>query len=129
MTEKPKKPLITRSIGTPRKTRDQGYTPFPIRLLELEINAARSSPICAMAATLHISDILHQAALITDDAWNQVKGNTQALISASLIDTVASSLSTVVEAATGGTSDIMEQQAAQTGAAAKMLAAATPAGA
>ena len=120
------------------KTKSDGYTPFPIRLLQLEISAARSSPIIAMAAAIHVSDILHRCALISDDAWNQVKGNTQALITAGLFDTVASSLSTLVEAGEGvsgivsqnrgsGSTDPSEitgedmLNAAQAGAAAKIL--------
>ena len=112
-----KKPVAKRAAPKISKSKVQGYTPFPIRLLELEISAARSSPIVAMASVLHVSDILHRSALISDDAWNQVKGNTQALITESLFDTVASSLSTLVESGL----DIAESPALDKGASAKIL--------
>jgi hypothetical protein len=112
-----------------------GYTPFPIQLLAMEINASKSSTVLSFCAALHLNDLLHQTGLITDDAWNNVKGTVAAIRAADIISSVTSSVSTLVEAGTGaisgyqgGQADIMgaqaqqmQGQAAQTASAAKLL--------
>jgi len=104
-------------------TANKGYTPFPIQLLALEIQNSRSSLVLALCSVLHVNDILHQSGLITDDCWNKVKGTVNTVTSLDIVDHVGSTVSTLVEAGTGGMAEMGQAQAAQMGSAAKILAA------
>jgi hypothetical protein len=43
-------------------------------LIKLEIRSGASSALPAFAGAIHLNDVLHSAGLITNDAWNDVKG-------------------------------------------------------
>ena|SRR5208337_1591813 len=114
MSQKPKRSTAQkRSLG--------GYSPFPIQLIALELNASKANTVLGFAASIQVNDILHQSGLITDDAWNNVKGTITALRTVDIIDKVTSSVTTLVEAATSGVEELEQARSAHMGANAKQL--------
>jgi len=108
MTEKESKSK-KRGAADIKKSSDGGYIPFPIKFIDSEVAAGKVSHVLAVVAGLHVNDILHQAGLITDDCWNDVKGlltNTQVL---TMIGNLTQSMTTLVEAGTKGAERLMPE--------------------
>lgn len=101
MTEKTKKPRTTTPKNIPVPT---SVAPFALKFIELEIQGGRSQLFLALIGTIHLNDFLHSAGLITDDAWNQVKGIaalfTTTTNATAFIDAVGNTLTTLVEGVT-----------------------------
>jgi len=89
-------------------TKTSGEIPKGVNLwcfdaIKLEIIHGGSSMLLAYAGAMHLNDFLHSAGLITDDAWNAVKGMSTLFTEATNITNIASqvgsTLKTLVEAA------------------------------
>jgi hypothetical protein len=108
MTEKTKstKPTKLKTTDKGGSTKvPEGVAPFALKYIALEINGGRSSMLLAFAGAIHLNDFLHSAGLITDDAWNAVKGMSTLFSETANVTAIASQvgsvLKTVVEGAAG----------------------------
>jgi hypothetical protein len=81
--------------------------------IQAEISGGRSSLLLAFAGSIHLNDFLHQAGLITDDAWNAVKGMSTLFSESANITAIAGSIGSVLKTVVEGTSDIVTSAGAQ----------------
>lgn len=105
-TETPTKRATARRSKGPAA----GYSPFALRMIELEIQGGRSSMLLAFAGINHLNDYLHQAALITDDCWNNVKGTGNLFANLEAIKAISGSVGSVLSTLVEGTTKAYGQQ-------------------
>src|SRR5208283_4747603 len=102
MTEKTKK--STTKKAEPIRNIPKNLNLWFFDAIKMEIAGGRSSMLLAFAGAMHLNDFLHSAGLITDDAWNAVKGMSTLFSETANVTAIAgafgSVLKTVVEGAT-----------------------------
>lgn len=78
------------------------------RIVLAELSGGRSNPIMAAGGTMHANDMLHTAGLISDDAWNAVKGWAQTFSSVDVFKTGTSALKTLVETGVDASTELLK---------------------
>lgn len=110
-----------RHIKTPPKS-PAGGSPTGLKLwfydaILAEIKGGSSSMLLAFAGSQHLNDFLHQAGLISDDAWNAVKGMSTLFSETANVVAIAQGIGSVLTTLVEGAASIENtntQQAGQT---------------
>jgi hypothetical protein len=108
----PKAPKLSGSRKSSSSTKiPNSVAPFCLQYILEEIKGGRSSLILAFAGTMHLNDFLHQAGLITDDCWNNVKGEANLFSNTAVITAIAGSVGSVLKTVVEGVTTVTGQEA------------------
>lgn len=127
MTEEKPQKKRARVSSPVTRAHSSGIGLWCMDCIKLELVGGRTSLVLAVIGSLHLNDFLHQAGLITDDAWNNCKGiatlfgNTANAVD--IISAATNTVSTLVE----GVTSLEEAGTAQTTQLAKLAAVKPPA--